>query len=103
MKLREDLSRQGEWLFRHRSYLPLILLPVLIASLREPPFLERLLGVGAERGYELVCIAISFFGLVVRCYAIGHAPAGTSGRNTKQQETAALNTTGIYSAVRHPL
>jgi protein-S-isoprenylcysteine O-methyltransferase Ste14 len=42
-------------------------------------------------------------GLVVRCITIGCAPGQTSGRNTTGQVAAQLNTTGIYSAVRHPL
>ena len=31
------------------------------------------------------------------------APAGTSGRNTREQVANTLNRTGIYSVVRHPL
>jgi len=34
---------------------------------------------------------------------VGHVPKGTSGRNTRQQEASELNTTGMYSIVRHPL
>lgn len=34
---------------------------------------------------------------------VGHTPAGTSGRNTARQVADSLNTTGIYSVVRHPL
>jgi len=42
-------------------------------------------------------------GLFIRAYAVGHTPANTSGRNTKEQLADELNTTGIYSMVRHPL
>jgi len=48
-------------------------------------------------------VAVAFFGLAVRVYTVGHVPAGTSGRNTKAQRADVLNTTGIYSVVRHPL
>ena len=34
---------------------------------------------------------------------VGFAPAKTSGRNTRYQQAAQLNTTGMYSIVRHPL
>jgi hypothetical protein len=34
---------------------------------------------------------------------VGHAPAGTSGRNTLGQVARSLNVTGLYSVVRHPL
>jgi hypothetical protein len=34
---------------------------------------------------------------------VGYAPRGTSGRNTREQLADVLNTTGMYSIVRHPL
>ncbi len=34
---------------------------------------------------------------------VGRTPASTSGRNTRRQVAESLNTTGIYSTVRHPL
>ena len=42
-------------------------------------------------------------GFLFRAWAIGTTPAGTSGRNTKEQVAEVLNSTGIYSIVRHPL
>jgi uncharacterized membrane protein len=51
----------------------------------------------------IVSIFISFIGFVIRAYAIGTTPKGTSGRNTKEQVADSLNHTGIYSTVRHPL
>lgn len=41
--------------------------------------------------------------MVVRYYAIGTTPHGTSGRNTEKQVAKELNSKGIYSIVRHPL
>lgn len=52
---------------------------------------------------ESIGLCISFLGMVLRCMIIGHTPAGTSGRNTERQVAVSLNTTGIYSVVRHPL
>ncbi len=46
---------------------------------------------------------MSFLGLGVRILTIGHTPRKTSGRNTSKQVADKLNTTGIYSLVRHPL
>jgi hypothetical protein len=42
-------------------------------------------------------------GLMVRIITVGRAPIGTSGRNTREQVANTLNSTGIYSVVRHPL
>jgi len=43
-------------------------------------------------------------GLAIRVVTVGHVPRGTSGRNTHEGQVAeVLNTSGIYSVVRHPL
>jgi hypothetical protein len=46
---------------------------------------------------------LSAIGFLVRFYTIGTTPQGTSGRNTKEQVAAVLNSTGMYSLLRHPL
>jgi protein-S-isoprenylcysteine O-methyltransferase Ste14 len=104
MRLDERFVKEGKWLFRWRSFLPLLLIiiviPALIAVKGTAPGDN---GVDVEDVWELVCIAISFVGLLVRVYTVGHAPGGTSGRNTKRQIADVLNTTGAYSLVRNPL
>jgi len=53
---------------------------------------------------ELLFIGVSLLGEAVRIYTVGHAAKNTSGRNTAAGQIAdELNTTGIYSLVRHPL
>ena len=51
----------------------------------------------------MAAIVLSSIGFVIRSYTIGTTPRGTSGRNTKEQVAEVLNSTGIYSVVRHPL
>lgn len=46
---------------------------------------------------------LSVLGALLRAYTIGTTPRGTSGRNTREQVAESLNTSGIYSVVRHPL
>ena len=48
-------------------------------------------------------ISFSVLGFLVRFYTIGTTPKGTSGRNTKEQVADVLNSSGMYSMVRHPL
>ncbi|NOY64906.1 MAG: DUF1295 domain-containing protein [Nitrospirae bacterium] len=103
MALREEFQKQGSWLFRWRSYFPLIFLPILLVALKDSDFLERIFGDMIEDIWEISCLTISFIGLFIRCLTIGYVPKGTSGRNTKQQRADVLNTTGMYSIVRHPL
>lgn len=53
--------------------------------------------------WQAGCMFISFAGLALRVIIVGHSPYGTSGRNTRDQVADTLNTTGMYSIVRHPL
>jgi protein-S-isoprenylcysteine O-methyltransferase Ste14 len=99
--LQQRATTTGAWLFRWRSYCPLILIALLLTGVRHfsYPFGNHALDVV----WEVLCLSISMFGLFVRCYTVGHTPKGTSGRNTKSQIADTLNTTGIYSMLRNPL
>jgi protein-S-isoprenylcysteine O-methyltransferase Ste14 len=96
-----ELPRQGDFLFRHRSYIPLVLLiPVAIALAR----LDRTgLFPDSHEWWAFLCFVVSSVGLLVRIMTVGFVPRGTSGRNSKSQVAVVLNTTGLYSIVRHPL
>lgn len=97
----DQLKNQGNWLFRWRSFLPFVIVPLFIIGLQHFTYPEgsHLL----DRLWELVCLAISLSGLGIRIYTVGHVPAGTSGRTTSRPKAQELNTTGMYSIVRHPL
>ncbi len=103
MALKETYEKQGEFLFRGRSYLPLLTAPLVVAALLDPQYLHPSLTGFAGSLWQAVCILISFTGLVVRSLVAGFVPLGTSGRNTERQVATSLNTTGLYSAVRNPL
>lgn len=103
MALREEIEKQGNWLFRWRSYLPLLMLPLCIIALLESVDPKYTLGYPANQLFTVLCIIISFIGFFIRAVTIGFTPKGTSGGNTKKQKAAELNTTGFYSIVRHPL
>ncbi|MGO8745750.1 MAG: methyltransferase family protein [Thermoguttaceae bacterium] len=102
MALREELERSGNWLFRWRSYLPMVLLVPMILAMRDPMYfrIQAIL----PCWWGLFCMGVSFVGLAVRVKTVGHVPEGTSGRNTRLGQIAdELNTTGMYSLVRHPV
>lgn len=101
MSLRNELEQSGSWLFRHRSYLPLILIAFFLPCLGTFTYLGQ--SKFLNEFWQGFCLAISAFGLVVRIITVGRAPIGTSGRNTREQVASTLNSTGIYSVVRHPL
>lgn len=107
MALQEEFEKQGIWLFKYRSYLPLIVLLIgSILYLRTEIYPETFIleETPYEIYYEMVCLFLSLVGLFIRGYTVGHTPKNTSGRNTTEGQVAdSLNTTGMYSIVRHPL
>jgi protein-S-isoprenylcysteine O-methyltransferase Ste14 len=103
MALREEFERQGNWLFRWRSYLPLLIVPLFLIALFDSAPLSRESAGWAVHCWETFCFVLSILGFAVRCLTVAFVPSGTSGRNTREQIASVLNTTGIYSVVRHPL
>lgn len=101
MKLIDRFADTGSFLFRWRSYVPLLLLPALVASFSGPRY--RVDSAAALLAWEAACLAVALIGLAVRVVTVGTAPRGTSGRNTRAQKAEVLNTTGLYSILRHPL
>lgn len=102
MALKEELERQGNWLFKYRSTLPIgILFIGLVVSIQTN--LEKETSTCIIL-YEFACLLVSVIGLGIRIYTVGYTPKNTSGRNTSEGQVAdTLNTTGIYSVVRNPL
>lgn len=104
MALREEFESQGNVLFKYRGILPVLFLLAGIGALiqteiqktgfRDPEIREI---------YRFVALFVSLCGLGIRMHAVGYSPKNTSGRNTDGQVADELNTTGIYSIVRHPL
>lgn len=91
----------GCFFFRWRSYLPLVLLPLVVAAIAR--FQYRFGSHVADLTWELGCMLLACVGLAIRVYTVGVAAPGTSGRGTRRLKAASLNTTGPYSVVRHPL
>jgi len=104
MALEQELERQGNWLFKYRGILPVIIIvagtAVFIYAKLNPFFPEIIF---YKFYIESICLFVSLIGLFIRIYTVGHTPANTSGRNTENQVADSLNTSGIYSMVRHPL
>ena len=100
MALIEDFTRTGNWLFKYRSWLPLVMFLIFLVALF---FEHNELFAHTELWWILVCFTVSMIGFAIRIITIGTVPKGTSGKNTKRQIADELNTTGIYSVVRHPL
>lgn len=101
MALVNELEKQGNFLFRYRGQIP-----VLLFALAVPFIYLTDISVYSDSQINwmtILAIVTSFLGFLVRAYTIATTPGGTSGRNTKEQIADFLNSTGIYSLVRHPL
>jgi len=103
MALREEFEKQGNWFFRWRSYLPLLIVPLFIIALKSSGSIAEGGSGAGVRSWEAFCFLFSMLGFAIRCLTVAYVPSGTSGRNTREQIADVLNTTGIYSVVRHPL
>ena len=105
MRLVDSFKKDGDFLFRYRSYLPLFIIPFFIFTL----FIygSPLYDTGGGHAYNNILIIFALFvGLLGQCIRIlvaGFVPKGTSGRNTKAQIASVLNTKGLYSTCRNPL
>ncbi|MDR1053924.1 MAG: isoprenylcysteine carboxylmethyltransferase family protein [Planctomycetaceae bacterium] len=99
--LNNEMQSQGRWLFRWRSYLPILFFVLFIPAFWN--FQHPLGSHTADLIWEGCCLCVGLLGLTIRCLVIGYVPKNTSGRNTHEQIAETLNTTGLYSLVRNPL
>jgi len=101
MKLEKKLVSTGYWLFRWRSYFPIIIILIFIPAMAEYEY------VGGSREmtttWGLFSLVVGLVGLFFRILVVGYTPKNTSGRNTREQVADVLNISGWYSVVRHPL
>lgn len=99
MKAVDQMIKQGYWLFRYRSYMPVFLLLFVFIVVW---FHKQIYSI-ENIWFDLSCLVVSLCGEIIRIIAVGYAADRTSGRNTKQQVADEINQTGIYSLIRHPL
>ena len=100
MALIHEFENSGNWLFRRRSWLPVFMIVAGIIMM----YLGNRQAILFDLRDEMIFLAVSLAGELIRIFTVGYAPKNTSGRNTVIGQLAdELNTTGIYSIVRHPL
>jgi protein-S-isoprenylcysteine O-methyltransferase Ste14 len=100
MALVHEFEKTGNWLFRYRSWLPVLMVVsgILVMNLVNRQAILH------DLNKELICLAVSMFGQTIRISIVGFTPKNTSARNTGQGQVAdEINMTGLYSVIRHPL
>jgi protein-S-isoprenylcysteine O-methyltransferase Ste14 len=103
MPLREELRTQGDFLFRHRSYLPIIIVFAGIYTYTQTA-INSAQEATTKNTVEIIAFIVCLIGLLIRMIAVGYSASHTSGRNTTAGQIAeTVNTTGLYATCRHPL
>ena len=74
MALVHEFEKSGNWLFRRRSWLPVILIVAGIFIM----YLTNRQAILFNIRKELVFLIISLFGEAIRIYTVGFVPANTS-------------------------
>jgi len=101
MALVQSFEKQGNFLFKYRGQFPVLLFILSVPFIYLTDY--TLINYREHNIFMFTAISISVLGFLVRFYTIGTTPKGTSGRNTKEQVADVLNSSGMYSMVRHPL
>lgn len=101
--MKKLLENSANQLFRYRGQIPILLVffAILVIYLNHSiTFFEELFGKNITLIMSLLFI---FSGHLMRFFVIGFRGRHTSGQNRHEQVAEVLNTTGLYSLVRHPL
>lgn len=101
MALVQSFEKQGNFLFKYRGQFPALLFVLAVPFIYLTDY--SIIDYKQHNLFMFTAILISILGFFVRFYTIGTTPKGTSGRNTKEQVADVLNSTGMYSVLRHPL
>ena len=104
MTLYDQYLETGAFFSKHRGSLPIIVLIAgLIVYVINETHRTYELSIISKINYERLCLSISLAGLFIRIITVGFTYKNTSGRETDGLVAERLNTTGMYSVVRHPL
>ena len=101
MTLLRSTVKQGNFFFRYRGQFPILLFVLSIPFIYLTDYNN--ISEQNQKNILLLAVMLSSVGFLIRFYTIGTTPSGTSGRNTQNQIADILNSTGMYSMVRHPL
>ena len=94
---RKFFIKKGNLFFKYRSYIPIPIVLLAFYIYYTLPLSEL------NSIFFNYCLIFSLIGLLIRIIVVGYSFTRTSGRNTKSQVASKLNTTGMYSLIRHPL
>jgi len=92
-------EKLGNQFFKYRGQIPVLFFLLAFFLMHYFPAQMKWL----DQSNTLIAVSLVVLGHIIRALAVGKRAAHTSGRNRDEQVAEALNSTGIYSMVRHPL
>ncbi len=101
MSLIQNFETSGNRLFRYRGQVPYLLFIFVVPVVYFTDY--SAFSEGWMIALQSLSVLVCLLGFGIRIYTIATAAPNTSGRNREEQVADSLNTTGIYSIVRHPL
>ena len=99
MSEQNQLEKLGNQFFKYRGQIPVLFFLAAFILMHFFPKQHNWL----DTRYTFTAIGLVVLGHIIRALAVGKRAAHTSGRNRDEQVAEAVNSTGIYSMVRHPL
>ncbi|MEN9743300.1 MAG: hypothetical protein RLZZ65_1105 [Bacteroidota bacterium] len=99
MTAQNNSEKLGNQFFKYRGQIPVLFFLSAFALMHFFPEVAH----WQDCTYLTVSLSLVVLGHLIRALAVGKRAAHTSGRNRDEQVAEALNSTGIYSMVRHPL
>ncbi|MEN9914642.1 MAG: hypothetical protein RL528_1401 [Bacteroidota bacterium] len=103
MTIKKSLEVSGNFLFKYRGHIPLIVFVLIVPISFLTPYKTYASYHGLNETILFTALFLIFSGHLIRARTIGKRTIQTSGRNRSHQVAQVLTKTGWYSLVRHPL
>ena len=103
MTIKKSLEVSGNFLFKFRGHIPLIVFVLIVPISFFTPYKTYAFYNGLNETILFTALFLIFSGHLIRARTVGKRTIQTSGRNRSHQVAKVLTITGWYSIVRHPL
>ena len=103
MTIKNSLEVSGNFLFKYRGHIPLIVFVLIVPISFFTPYKTYAFYNGLNETILFTALFLIFSGHLIRARTVGKRTIQTSGRNRSHQVAQVLNKIGWYSLVRHPL
>ena len=103
MTIKKSLEVSGNFLFKYRGHIPLIVFILVVPISFLTPYKTYASYHGLNETILFTALFLIFSGHLIRARTVGKRTIQTSGRNRSHQVAQVLNKIGWYSLVRHPL